>query len=225
MRQHKDLIKIDLFAKINLTLAAIVLIFLIKLIFIDQSYEIDIYFENKAIQHRGNTLSRLMIFFTNVGDYETMITMYLIIISVLLFYLKQQTLAIKVTLTAFSTLWLMYGLKFLFKRDRPIGDFMLDAEGYSFPSGHTMNSFVLFFVLIFLSDRYVSDRGTRNFLKMLFILIPTAISFSRVYVGVHFFTDIAAGLCFGYIWFYISNILLDYMLYPKTSELKKTSPY
>lgn len=144
-----------------------------------------------------------------------MIILYLIVISAVLFYVKDKTLAIKMTLIALSTVSLMHILKIVFRRDRPLSDFMLEADGYSFPSGHTMNSFVLFFLLIYLSNRFIKDRATRNFFLVLFIFIPTLIGFSRIYIGVHFFTDVLAGLCFGYIWFYIANMVLDNMFYTK----------
>lgn len=215
MQQNRNLIRIDLIAKLLLPLVFLCLLILIKIVFVDQNDTWDNYFVNFAVKHRGDSLSSLMFFFTKLGDYDIIIGLYVLLTAFILFYIKDQKLALKVVIIALSTVGLMHLLKLFFKRTRPLSEFILDATGYSFPSGHTMNSFVFFCVLIFLSNRLIKNKSLKSLFLVLFIFTPLMIGFSRIYLGVHFFTDILAGLCFGYIWFYVSNVLLDKILYHK----------
>ena len=213
MLQNRNFIRIDLVTQLLLILASLCLLLLVKIVFIDHNDSWDNYFVNFAMRHRGDSLSSLMFFFTRLGDHGVMIGLYVLLTTFILFYIKDRLLALKIVIIALSTVGLMHLLKLIFKRERPLSEFILDAVGYSFPSGHTMNSFVFFCVLIFLSNRFIKNKSLKSLFLVLFIFTSLMIGFSRIYLGVHFFTDILAGLCFGYIWFYISNILLDKVLY------------
>lgn len=219
MQQNRNFIRIDLITKLLLVLASLCILFLVKIVFVDNNESWDNYFVSFAVRHRGDSLSSLMFFFTRLGDHDIMIGLYVLLTLFTLFYIKDRLLASKIVIIALSTVGLMHLLKLLFKRARPLSEFILDAAGYSFPSGHTMNSLVFFCVLIFLSNRLIKNKCLKSLLLVLFIFAPLMIGFSRIYLGVHFFTDILAGVCFGYIWFYISNILLDkYLIIKKLNN-------
>jgi len=92
-------------------------------------------------------------------------------------------------------------LKLVFHRARPLSaaEFMTHPS-YSFPSGHAMNSMIAYgFLLVLLLD-HVHERGRRVALILGGIAVIAAIGFSRVYLGVHFLTDVVGGWLAGAAW-------------------------
>lgn len=91
-------------------------------------------------------------------------------------------------------------LKFIVQRPRPDGFRLVDVSGYSFPSGHSMVSMAFFGLLIWFVWRYEKDKHMRNLLCLAFALVICTIGFSRVYLGVHYATDVLAGFALSVIW-------------------------
>ena len=95
---------------------------------------------------------------------------------------------------------LFSGIKELVCRVRPssyIGDF--HQHGYSFPSGHSTMSMTFGLLLFFLLYSKVSQ-GYRAALIVFCILFPLLIGFSRIYLGVHYFSDVMGGFTLGIFW-------------------------
>jgi len=92
-------------------------------------------------------------------------------------------------------------LKDLFPRPRPEPFFDLAApHSYSFPSGHALASFCFFGVLAGLIMARVSARLARVIIWLAAALLVAAIGFSRVYLGVHYPTDVLAGYAAAAVW-------------------------
>lgn len=92
------------------------------------------------------------------------------------------------------------GIKELVCRTRPssyIGDF--HQHGYSFPSGHSTMSMTFVLLIFFLFYPKVSERY-RTALMIFCILFPLLIGFSRIYLGVHYFSDVMGGFTLGIFW-------------------------
>jgi undecaprenyl-diphosphatase len=94
-----------------------------------------------------------------------------------------------------------YALKAAFARARPEGaDPVLYGGGWSFPSGHAMNTLVLCGVGAYLVIRLSESRG-RLWITIAFLLAwALAIGFSRLYLGVHYVSDVVAGFFAGVAW-------------------------
>jgi len=92
-------------------------------------------------------------------------------------------------------------LKRYFARARPdVAEMLRRATGYSFPSGHAMGSTVVLLALSYLAFRTATHwRWKAACLALAWTLI-TAISLSRVYLGVHWISDVAAGVTAGALW-------------------------
>jgi membrane-associated phospholipid phosphatase len=100
-------------------------------------------------------------------------------------------------------------LKNLFERPRPsISDPLATAAGFSFPSGHAMASMALFATLAVVLTRGRSAR-TRLAAFSMAAAVVGAIGLSRVYLGVHYPTDVAAGWSAGLAWAAVSVLLLS----------------
>jgi undecaprenyl-diphosphatase len=132
------------------------------------------------------------------------------IVSVWLWIKKKRIAALFFIFTISAGGILNSTLKEIFQRDRPRLYAEYDAVGFSFPSGHAMGSMIFYGFLIYLC--LVS--GLRRQLKwlaaaMLFILI-LFVGFSRIYLSVHFFTDILAGFAAGIIWLVVCLSILEF---------------
>jgi len=92
-------------------------------------------------------------------------------------------------------------IKQLVHRQRPLfDDPILTLASYSFPSGHAMGSTVLYGVLAVLLVREVRTAPARAAATAVAVLVIAAICFSRVYLGVHFLSDVIAGALEGAVW-------------------------
>ncbi|HEX2123921.1 MAG TPA: phosphatase PAP2 family protein [Thermoanaerobaculia bacterium] len=92
-------------------------------------------------------------------------------------------------------------LKAFFARQRPeLAEALRHASGYSFPSGHAMGAIVVFGALAYLGLRILPKWRWRAAALALCLTLTLAIASSRVYLGVHWISDIAAGLAAGLIW-------------------------
>jgi undecaprenyl-diphosphatase len=91
-------------------------------------------------------------------------------------------------------------LKWVFQRSRPDAPSLAQAFGYSFPSGHAMISFVFYGMLVYLL-LVNFKRGKITYLLTLFItFLILAIGISRIYLGVHYPSDVIAGYAAGGFW-------------------------
>jgi undecaprenyl-diphosphatase len=110
-------------------------------------------------------------------------------------------------------------LKSIFERDRPAFQPVVEAPGFSFPSGHAMISMAFFFLLFIVLSRLIG--ASRCMTKI--ILIATGVfvflvGFSRVYLGVHYPSDILAGFSAGLLWLMLSLALYKLVPQPKSSD-------
>lgn len=92
-------------------------------------------------------------------------------------------------------------LKSTFLRTRPnVVEHLTTAYSSSFPSGHAMNSALTYLTLAMLLGRTQQKRHVRVFFMAVAILLTAAVGFSRIYLGVHWPTDVVAGWCIGAAW-------------------------
>ena len=86
-------------------------------------------------------------------------------------------------------------LKFIIQRPRPDGFRLATVSGFSFPSGHSMAAMAFFGLLAWLVWRYEKDRRQRALLVAAFALVIVMIGVSRIYLGVHYASDVIGGFC------------------------------
>ncbi len=77
---------------------------------------------------------------------------------------------------------------------------LVEATGRSFPSGHSTNSAVVYLTIAALATRLMTTRAARGYLVGLAVLLVGAIGVSRVYLGVHWPSDVVAGWSIGTLW-------------------------
>lgn len=109
-------------------------------------------------------------------------------------------------------------LKLLFMRQRPTLTHLVSEHSYSFPSGHSAGSMLLYGTLIFLCPQFIKNSHWCLFFQLLLGCGILFIGISRIYVGVHFPSDVLGGFCLGLAW-----LLLTYPIYLKKQQVGRFS--
>ncbi|MFB9865034.1 phosphatase PAP2 family protein [Rufibacter immobilis] len=133
------------------------------------------------------------------------------LIGYFLFVKKHKWYSLKVPVIAVGSISLNLLLKYLFNRPRPLVPHLVDSYGLSFPSGHAMISASFYGLLIYLVWKNVEVPAWRFLLITLLSLLILFIGFSRVYLHVHYATDVLAGLAAGLGWVILAVFLLNRM--------------
>lgn len=101
-------------------------------------------------------------------------------------------------------------LKAYFARARPeLAQALVDQDGYAFPSGHALGAVVVYGALAFLAIRIVESWRLQSIAVAAAVAMILAISVSRVYLGVHWISDIAGGLSAGALWLASVTIVFE----------------
>ncbi|MDZ4793718.1 MAG: phosphatase PAP2 family protein [Bacteroidota bacterium] len=145
------------------------------------------------------TRTALMRFISFLGKHTFLIPAIILLIGFFL-YRKNKWMAIRTTTVLLSSLLLMSLLKTLIKRKRPPDPLVEGITNFSFPSGHAFMSVAFYGLLIWFSSVYIRDKWTRRIITFFLLLIIAGIGFSRIYLRVHYATDVIAGICFGFLW-------------------------
>lgn len=99
-------------------------------------------------------------------------------------------------------------LKYLLKIPRPTIDPIYIEKFYSFPSGHAMNAFIFYAALAYLTYHFTKNRTLSIFSTVIAGTLIFLIGFSRIYLGVHYPSDVIAGFIAGF-WWVVTTIVLD----------------
>lgn len=103
-------------------------------------------------------------------------------------------------------------LKHMFARERPDATLhLVEVNSPSFPSGHSMAASIFYLTIGALLARAAQRRREKIYLMSCAVLLTVAVGFSRVYLGVHYPTDVLAGWCAGGAWAIICWFAMDWL--------------
>ena len=112
---------------------------------------------------------------------------------ILLILIKDRKIGILIWINLIISTLLNQILKHIVQRPRPIEFRIIDESGYSFPSGHSMVSTAFYGFLIYLIYKNVKNKYLRNSLMIILSILIILIGTSRIYLGVHYTSDVIAG--------------------------------
>jgi len=167
-----------------------------------------------ASQYRTTFLDEIAVTLSTLGG---LITVLLIcgIYCVRLLRSKSYHQVAFICLAIFGSSAIGWGLKSLIQRPRPnVVEAMVQSYGASFPSAHSIYSIVIAYVLLFIFQKQTHS-------KVILILIglwPVCMGLSRIYLGVHYPTDVLAGWSVGLMWIALLQCAFNKFVYLKTNN-------
>ena len=128
-------------------------------------------------------------YFTNLAS-----TKYFIIICLLLIIFLKNKLALLISIAMIIDAIIVFIAKHIIKRERPNINRIVEEKGYSYPSGHTFSATCFYGLVMFLINISSITLGYQLLITIALISIILLIGFSRIYLGVHYFSDCIGGL-------------------------------
>jgi undecaprenyl-diphosphatase len=183
--------------------SAATFVYLVKKVFIDERTG----FDERAFETVGELVSpettSVMKAFSLLGSHMVLVPVN---IALIIYFLvrRHKWYRVRVPSIALSSLALMLLLKQLFGRARPEIPLLEAARGLSFPSGHALTSVTFYGLMIYIAWRSARNAALKWSLITVFALIICGIGTSRVYLRVHYASDVVAGYCMGFLWLFIS---------------------
>lgn len=132
---------------------------------------------------------------TNLGG----VLFFVILLSLVLVMFKNKRVFGCMSLNLLFTYLFSVIFKNCFRRERPLINLIEKPHDYSFPSGHTMCSVAFYGFLIYLIFRYIDNKVIKFFLISFCFLVIVVIGFSRIYLNVHYLSDVLSGVILGFV--------------------------
>jgi undecaprenyl-diphosphatase len=147
---------------------------------------------------RSPTLTRAMMVATNLGAAYPIAALVLMMVPPAWRKRRREVLALAIIFIVGVLIHSL--LKGIILRPRPAISPLVEESGYSFPSGHAMNAFVFYSAVAFLCYRLMKRKALSLLVTLLAAGIVVLVGFSRVYLGVHYPSDVAGGYLVGVWW-------------------------
>ncbi|MGN8646514.1 phosphatase PAP2 family protein [Gracilibacillus sp. HCP3S3_G5_1] len=179
----------------------------------EEKFFIDRIFQEYIVFSEEDRFYQIMGVVTEAGS-VTFLTIASIILAVYLFFMKESkwySVFFSINMIGISLLTQI--LKLVFERDRPELIAQFDGTGFSFPSGHSTGSIAFYGFIIYLLWKKVSTKWLKGLCILVVALLAITIPISRVVLGVHFLTDIIAGMSLGLAWLITCMIAMEFFIW------------
>ena len=157
--------------------------------------------------------TKIALFITNFGS----ATILILISVVLLLAIKDKKIGLLIYLNLAIEASLNALLKNIIQRPRPEEINLINETGYSFPSGHSMASMTFYGFLIYLICKYVKNKKIKWTLIVLLSILIVSIGLSRIYLGVHYTSDVIGAFLISISYLIIYTDLINKFIL-KTNE-------
>lgn len=192
-------------------LVSAILLFVICVVLypIDRIYAIDVKVTLFFEKIRSSFLTEMFLVISDIGSIKYILPICIAVAFILL--IKRKIIDIVFLFGMyFGVRQINYQLKEFFVRERPSFDAVYEAAHYSFPSGHSMQSIAIFSFICYLVITYfIKSYNKKNYLILFTFVIILLIGLSRIYLGVHYLTDVLAGFSAGFVWFILIKMMLE----------------
>ncbi len=178
----------------------------------DQSwfFELDSYVFNAFKAARTETLTKAAVDITALGTF-TVLTWFSIAIFGFLALFRQRLRIIELLVVCAGAALLPRILKLYFARPRPdLADRLVQVSEYSFPSGHALGSSAMYLAFGLLAAEILRSKIQKTFCIGFATFTFILIGLSRIYLGVHYTTDVLAGFCLGSTWTLSTALVFDF---------------
>ena len=173
----------------------IIVIFVLLFFLINGIYRTDTHILNYIRNFVNDDLTTFMKFITSFCSLVVMITIAIILVIIL----KRKNITVLIFGNMIFVIILNFILKLIFSRQRPLSYMLIDESGYSFPSGHSMVGIAFYGMIIYITYKLIKKVWLRRIFTISLAVLIALIGFSRIYLGVHYPSDVIAGFAFGYM--------------------------
>jgi undecaprenyl-diphosphatase len=164
---------------------------------------------------RNPTINQAMTDLTALGSVSVVFTFFFILLSVLAIYRDWKGM-IYLTLIAAGAGAIPQILKVIFGRERPeISNHLVNVSDLSFPSGHSFGAAAIYLALAFYAGRYAKSWAQEVFFYLLGAIVIFLVGISRIFLGVHYPTDVLAGVTGGAAWAFGISAAYVFLTHPK----------
>ncbi len=172
--------------------------------------EIDVWMNLFFLSHAQNFLLSTMEIITNILSPISIVIVGFI--SIIYFIYKKNWQYSLITFLSISG-GVFFGttIKHLVLRVRPVDSFILET-GYSFPSGHATMATIAFALIIYFYAREIRSLIKREIFILVMVILAILVAFSRVYLGVHWFSDVIAGISLGLFLTTLNILIVRYII-------------
>jgi len=187
--------------------------------FIQNLKQYDILISNFLFHIRNGYLINIFLLITNlVSPLVVAILMILFIASTI--FLKQKRFIIPMILSVLFAVTSANVLKNIFERLRPSVGYYLET-GFSFPSAHSTVAVAFYGFIIYFLLSNIKTLKNKFLVVLLFSILILLIGFSRMYLGVHYLTDVVGGFLLGGVCLYSSIFIFKAFFYKKRNKVSK----
>ena len=156
----------------------------------------------------STTHTSIMQVITFIGSQNFLLPANILLIGFYLFFKRNKTMAFKIAAISITSVVAMFLIKFFLRRERPLVPLIAKVHGYSFPSGHTFTSVTFYGIIAYIIYKNVQNKFLKWLLIILLIMLIILVGFSRVYLRLHYASDVVASFCLGLIWLVLAKWFL-----------------
>ena len=156
-------------------------------------------------------------FITNFGG----AIFFILLTKILFFVIKDKKIGISIIANLGIVTILNQIIKFIMQRPRPTEFRIIEETGYSFPSGHSMVSLAFYGYLVYLIYKYINNKHLKRTLIIILSILICVIGVSRIYLGVHYTSDVLGGFLISLAYLIIYIELVNKFVLEKNKDDRK----
>lgn len=203
----QSIFKHKLFLTILFSLLMIVFLFLSIEVYKGDTFIFDKQMFLWTHSHESKFVTTFALACTFLGSQTFLLPANIILAAIFFFQHKQRDYVWKIALVSLTSAGFLFLVKYIIKRPRPESP-LVNALHYSFPSGHTFTSITFFGIILYFVMNYFKSTLARGLIITLCVLLVLSIAWSRVYLHVHYASDVLAGFCLGLMWLIMAKWFL-----------------
>lgn len=192
----KKYIKENKISIITIGITFLLFLLLSILVVTNKTTYIDTQVHSYILNIRNDNLSNILMFLTNFAG----ATILLALSVILLIVMKNKKTALYIFINLACAFLTNEVAKTIFDRSRPIGINLVDETGLSYPSGHSMVGLAFYGFIAYLLYENSKNKKHQIAIITFFTITILIIGFTRIYLGVHYLTDVIGGFLLGTIY-------------------------